>query len=43
MELKEKLKPWVNGIPHLFDLYEKEMTVIVSVSFLAGLVLGIIL
>lgn len=43
MELKEKLKPWVNGIPHLFDLYEKEMTVIVSVSVLVGLILGAVI
>ena len=39
----EKIKTWVNGIPHLFDLYKKEMTVIVSASLLVGFILGLIL
>lgn len=39
----ENLKTWVNGIPHLFDLYQKEMTVIVSTSVLVGFIVGIIL
>ncbi len=39
----ENLKTWVNGIPHLFDLYQKEMTVIVSASVLVGFIVGLIL
>ena len=39
----ENLKTWVNGIPHLFNLYKKEMTVIVSASLLVGFIVGLIL
>jgi|32_taG_2_1085360.scaffolds.fasta_scaffold24934_3 hypothetical protein len=39
-KLLRSLDQWVNGMPHLFDLYYKEMTIVVGSSLLVGAIIG---